>query len=66
MLYAYVVVTVERVDYYLYVLLPLAALAIGRLCAFALERWGTSRERTATLAALGGAGVDRGGGRRLP
>ena len=53
LLYAYVVVTVERVDYYLYVLLPPAALMIGRLCAFALERWGTSRERVATLAGIG-------------
>ena len=51
--YAYVVVTVERVDYYLYVLLPLAALAIGRLCAFAVERWGTVRERALTLAGIG-------------
>ncbi len=31
LLYAYVVVTVERVDYYLYLLLPLGALLIGRL-----------------------------------
>jgi len=31
LLYAYVVVTVERVDYYLYPLLPLAALVIGGL-----------------------------------
>ncbi|MEA2720103.1 MAG: hypothetical protein QOJ39_1967 [Candidatus Eremiobacteraeota bacterium] len=58
LLYAYVVVTVERVDYYLYLLLPLAALAIGRLCAFAYERWGatpeagTSRERRTTLAGV--------------
>ena len=51
LLYAYVVVTVERVDYYLYLLLPLAALAIGRLCAFGYERWGSSRERRTTLAA---------------
>lgn len=33
LLYTYVVVTVERVDYYLYPLLPLAALAIGGLIA---------------------------------
>jgi 4-amino-4-deoxy-L-arabinose transferase-like glycosyltransferase len=52
LLYAYVVVTVERVDYYLYLLLPLAALAIGRLCAFAFERWGAARERRTTLAGL--------------
>jgi hypothetical protein len=52
LLYAWVVVTVERVDYYLYLLLPLGALAIGRLCAFAVERWGTARERRATLAGI--------------
>jgi 4-amino-4-deoxy-L-arabinose transferase-like glycosyltransferase len=33
LLYAYAVVTVERVDYYLYPLLPLAALVIGGLFA---------------------------------
>lgn len=33
LLYAYVVVSVERVDYYLYPLLPLAALVIGGLIA---------------------------------
>ncbi|HEY4438892.1 MAG TPA: glycosyltransferase family 39 protein [Candidatus Elarobacter sp.] len=52
-LYAYVVVTVERVDYYLYLLLPLGALAIGRLCAWAYERWGDEPQRRATLAAIG-------------
>ena len=52
LLYAYVVVTVERVDYYLYLLLPLAALAIGRLCAFAFDRWGAERERRTTLAGI--------------
>ncbi len=31
--YAYVVVTVERVDYYLYVFLPLAAMGVGGLVA---------------------------------
>ena len=45
LLYAYVVVTVERVDYYLYLLLPLGALAVGRLCAFAFERWGSGSPR---------------------
>ncbi|HEX3463803.1 MAG TPA: glycosyltransferase family 39 protein [Candidatus Elarobacter sp.] len=53
LLYAYVVVTVERVDYYLYLLLPLGALVIGRLCAFAAERWGEARERRTTLAGIG-------------
>jgi 4-amino-4-deoxy-L-arabinose transferase-like glycosyltransferase len=52
LLYAYVVVTVERVDYYLYLLLPLGALAIGRLCAFALERWGAAPQRRTTLAGI--------------
>jgi 4-amino-4-deoxy-L-arabinose transferase-like glycosyltransferase len=55
LLYAWVVVTVERVDYYLYLLLPLGALAIGRLCAFAAERWGTAPERRTTLAGIGAA-----------
>ena len=52
LLYAYVVVTVERVDYYLYLLLPLAALLIGRLGAWAFEQWGAVRERRVTLAAI--------------
>jgi 4-amino-4-deoxy-L-arabinose transferase-like glycosyltransferase len=62
LLYAYVVVTVERVDYYLYLLLPLAALLIGRLCGFVVERWGSddaapgdaspARERRLTLAGI--------------
>ncbi len=54
LLYAYVVVTVERVDYYLYLLLPLGALVIGRLCAFAAERLGDEPQRRTSLAALGG------------
>ncbi len=54
LLYAYVVVTVERVDYYLYLLLPLGALLIGRLCAFAAERLAGEPQRRTTLAALGG------------
>ena len=53
LLYAYVVVTVERVDYYLYLLLPLGALVIGRLCAYAAQRWGDEPQRRTTLAALG-------------
>ncbi|BDE06322.1 hypothetical protein WPS_15980 [Vulcanimicrobium alpinum] len=52
LLYAYVVVTVERVDYYLYILLPLAALAIGSLAAWAKERWGDAPPRRATLAGI--------------
>lgn len=43
LLYAFVVVTVERVDYYLFPLLPLAALVIGgaiaRLAEIATSRW---------------------------
>jgi hypothetical protein len=42
LIYTYVVVTVERVDYYLYPLLPLGALAGGNLIARALERFGTT------------------------
>ncbi len=45
LLYAYVVVTVERVDYYLYPLLPLAALVIGGLIA-----WFASSIRQADIA----------------
>lgn len=53
LVYAYVVVTVERVDYYLYVLLPPAALAIGHFCARALEGAAASRERRTTLLGIG-------------
>lgn len=52
LLYAYVVVTVERVDYYLYLVLPLGALLIARLCTWALERWGGEPQRRTTLAAI--------------
>jgi dolichyl-phosphate-mannose-protein mannosyltransferase len=52
LLYAYVVVTVERVDYYLYLLLPLGALLVGRLGDFALERYAAPRERRATMAGI--------------
>lgn len=52
LLYAYVVVTVERVDYYLYLLLPLGALVVGKLCAFAFERWGAAHDRRVTLAGI--------------
>jgi hypothetical protein len=38
LLYAFAVVTVERVDYYLYVALPLAALWIGLAAAWSFER----------------------------
>ena len=52
LIYAYVVVTVERVDYYLYPLLPLGALAGGNLVARAFERFGTTANaRVAGIAA---------------
>ncbi len=52
-LYAYVVVTVERVDYYLYPLLPLGALVGGGLIAQAYARFSTTDgARRATLAAF--------------
>jgi hypothetical protein len=51
-LYAYVVVTVERVDYYLYPLLPLAALAGGGLIAQGWTRFATARDRRIALAAF--------------
>ncbi len=54
-LYAFVVVTVERVDYYLYLLLPLAALAVGRLAAWCTERWGDEPQRRVTLAGIAAA-----------
>jgi 4-amino-4-deoxy-L-arabinose transferase-like glycosyltransferase len=51
LLYAYVVVTVERVDYYLYTLLPLAALWTGGLAAAVAARLQTNL--TLQRAALG-------------
>ncbi len=38
LIYTYVVVTVERVDYYMFLLLPLAALFIGALAVWCVER----------------------------
>lgn len=53
LLYAYVVVTVERVDYYLYLLLPLGALAIGHLCEIVAQRTAQlTPQRKATLAGI--------------
>jgi hypothetical protein len=49
--YAYVVVTVERVDYYLYLLLPLVALWSGGATARLAERATTPRQRAAAAAA---------------
>ena len=50
--YAYVVVAVERVDYYLYPFLPLAALATGGLAAVVSWRLGTASLRRTWTAAL--------------
>ncbi|MDQ2991640.1 MAG: glycosyltransferase family 39 protein [Candidatus Eremiobacteraeota bacterium] len=41
LLYTFVVVTVERVDYYMFLLLPLAALAIAALATFLSDLVGT-------------------------
>jgi Dolichyl-phosphate-mannose-protein mannosyltransferase len=54
LLYAYVVVTVERVDYYLYLLLPLAALVVGHLAdAVARRSADLGPQRRLTLAGVG-------------
>ena len=42
LIYTYIVVTVERVDYYLYPLLPLGALVGGNFVTQILERFGTT------------------------
>lgn len=53
LLYTYVVVTVERVDYYLYPLLPLGALVGGNLIARAYEHLATTpASRRGVLAAF--------------
>jgi hypothetical protein len=54
LLYAYVVVTVERVDYYLYLFLPLAALWTGGLAEY-LTRLSAGRAPSRTFA--GGAAL---------
>jgi 4-amino-4-deoxy-L-arabinose transferase-like glycosyltransferase len=65
LLYAYVVVTVERVDYYLYPLVPLGALAGGALIARAWSFATTAPNRRAVAAValaiawLGTAYLDR-------
>jgi hypothetical protein len=43
--YTYVVLTVERVDYYLYPLVPLGALAGASALAWTVERFATTAER---------------------
>ncbi len=55
LLYTYVVLTVERVDYYLYPLLPLGALVGGNLIARLLERFGTTP--STRVAAVAGVAV---------
>jgi hypothetical protein len=55
LIYTYLVVTVERVDYYLYPLLPLGALVGGNLIARALERFGTTAN--ARIGAVAGLAV---------
>ena len=56
LLYTYVVVTVERVDYYMYLLLPLCALAIGvsvkRFVAFVMAADASPAARYAILALI--------------
>jgi hypothetical protein len=52
LLYAYVVVTVERVDYYLYPLLPLGALTAGSFGAWIAVRW-DAVSHTRRLVGLG-------------
>ncbi|MGH7709433.1 MAG: glycosyltransferase family 39 protein [Vulcanimicrobiaceae bacterium] len=60
--YTFIVVTVERVDYYLYLLLPLAALGIGRLAAAAaiiVPPIGAARAAAAVAVLAGAAFVLR-------
>jgi uncharacterized membrane protein len=53
LIYTYVVLTVEKVDYYLYPLVPLGALVGGNLIARAVERFGTTpNARVATATSL--------------
>lgn len=51
--YAFVVVTVEKVDYYLYPFVPLAALLVGGLAAFVAGRLPTRRARILGAIATG-------------
>ena len=53
--YAYVVVTVERVDYYLYPLLPLGALVGANLVARGIERFTHRAPPNARTVAIGSA-----------
>ncbi|HET9095148.1 MAG TPA: glycosyltransferase family 39 protein [Candidatus Baltobacteraceae bacterium] len=54
LVYTYIVVTVERVDYYMFLLLPLAALAgAGMLSRFAGAIWQSTLDRSLKYAAAG-------------
>lgn len=52
-LYAFVVVTVERVDYYLYPVLPLAALTGASFVVYVIEFWRDASPRAQKLATAG-------------
>ncbi len=52
-LYTYAVIAVERVDYYLFLLLPACALAIGAGAIWVRDRFGNDRRSTVALA-IGG------------
>lgn len=52
LIYTYVVVTVERVDYYMFLLLPPAALFIGALAVWCAERLRTTRAPFRIAAAV--------------
>jgi hypothetical protein len=51
--YAFVVVTVERVDYYLYPVLPLAALVAGAFLARSAAAWQAASQRMKLVLAAG-------------
>ena len=56
-LYAYAVLTVERVDYYTYIILPLAALVGGALFSYWIERLRTLHNARVLLTGLAVAGA---------
>jgi hypothetical protein len=57
MFYAYAVLTVERVDYYTYIILPLAALVGGALFSYWIERLRTVNNARVLLTGLALAGT---------
>ena len=59
LVYVYVVVTVERVDYYLYPLLPLCALVIGGAAARFVTYVRTRRRRADRALRAAGTRSDR-------